>query len=80
MKTVINYASGKPSDPLRVIALCARFEFTTVPPNRGHDVQNAVGYNCASVRPSIFNCDWKPPRIFLHIHYKLTPNESPVIR
>ena len=39
----------------------------TAPPNRGPDAQKAVGYKCASVRPSIFNCDWKPPRIFLHI-------------
>ena len=32
------------------------------------------------LRPSIFNCDWKPPRIFLLIRYKLTPNESPITR
>ena len=41
---------------------CAVIVMCTI---RGHDAQNAVGYNCASVRPSIFNCDWKPPRIIV---------------
>ena len=58
MNTVLNYASGKPSDPLRGYSyVSARFEFTTAPPNRGHDAQNVVGYNSDSVRPSIFNSD-----------------------
>ena len=77
MNTVINYASGKLAMLCAVIVMCT-IEFTTAPPNRGHDAQNAVGYNCDNIRPSMFNCDWEPPRIFLHIRYKLTPNESPI--
>ena len=62
MNTVINSASGKPFDPLSGYNYnYARFEFTTAPPNRHHDAQSAVGYNCDSVRPSVFNCDWNPP-------------------
>ena len=49
--TVIKYASGKPSNPLRGYSY-ARLEVTTAPPNRGHDSQNAVSYNCDSLRPS----------------------------
>ena len=49
MKTVINYASGKPSDPLRGYSYVHDSGLlTTAPPHRGHDAQNAVGYNCAS--------------------------------
>ena len=76
MNTVIKYASGKPSDPLRGYSYVHDLNLRQPPPNRGHDAQNAVGYNYASVKPSIFNCNWKSPRIFLHIRYKLTPNDS----
>ena len=41
------------SPPTHCVVICARFEVTTAPPNHGHDTQNAVGYNCDSVRPSI---------------------------
>ena len=63
MHTVINYASGKPSDALRGYSYVHDSNLRTAPPNGGHDAQNAVGYNCDSIRPSIFNCDWNPPRI-----------------
>ena len=52
---------------LRYRRLIARFSYAhdskllaRRPLNRGHDAQNAVGYNCDSVRLSIFNCDCKP--------------------
>ena len=75
MNTVINYASGKSSNPLRGYSYVHN---SNLRQPRQIAAQNAVGYNCASVRPSIFNCDWKKPRIFLHIRYKLTPSESPI--
>ena len=62
MNTVISYASTKPSDPLHDYSYVHDSNLCTIDPrNRGHDAQNAVGYNCDSIRPSIFNCDWKPP-------------------
>ena len=65
MNTVISYASGRPSNLLCGYSYVRGSKLRQ--PNRGHDAQNAVGYNRASVRPSIFSCDWKRPRIFLHI-------------
>ena len=61
MNTDKNYASGKPSDPLRSYTYVHDSNLLTAPPNHGHDAEKAVGYNCASIKPSIFNCDWKPP-------------------
>ena len=66
MNTVISYASGKPSDPLRGYSYVHDSTLNLRQPRQiaaTDDAQNAVGYNCASVRLSIFNCDWKPPRI-----------------
>ena len=46
--------------PLAYFRVYARLEGTTAPPNRGHDAHSAHSYNCDSVRPSVFNCEWKP--------------------
>ena len=64
MNTVINYVSTVEAPPTATSVRGSKLR-------RSHNAQKAVGYNCHSVRPSIFSCDWKPPRNFLHFRYMM---------
>ena len=83
MNTVINYASGKPSNPLRSYtyvhdSMLRQPRQIAATMHKMLSVTALIAYGRLAV-----NCYWNHhhhPRISLHIRYKLTPNESPATR